>query len=141
MWPRVFNYGCFWTCGRRNSFETHSHLFSLSTNHVYKYITGESCNFCLLFWPYKCLQRVLMCQSGNYTNETKWPILSFANANFLASIINVFYWLIKGFSPAKIFLIFYLSKCHINVNELCLLQYSAGCVCIGRGAGCQMDCN
>lgn len=33
--------------------------------------------FCLLFWPYKCLQHVLMCQSGNDMNETKWlPPLS-----------------------------------------------------------------
>ncbi len=29
--------------------------------------------FVFFFWPYKCLQCVLMCQSGNDMNETKWP--------------------------------------------------------------------
>ncbi len=39
---------------------------------------------------YKCLRYVLMCQSGNDKNQNG-HLLCLASANFIASIIHVFY--------------------------------------------------
>lgn len=71
----------------------HSHLFCLSASRVYKCITGESCHFCL-FSGLTNVYNVCWCVKVEMTwMKQNGHLLCLASANFLASIIHVFYWL------------------------------------------------